>query len=125
MATAAWAAPVMGSFCLRWPRSSSDQACTRAAGVGRVIVAGMPSTTEGAWPQSRRRIAELFAGVPEDETRRILGENALQVYAFDADGLRAVADRVGIAPTDIAETPVAWEQPHKLAYVNGVTSIAR
>ena len=79
---------------------------------------------DGAWPQSRRRIAEMFAGVPEDETRRILGENALKVYAFDAGTLRSVADRVGIAPADIDDTPVEWEQPHKLAYVNGVTSIA-
>jgi predicted TIM-barrel fold metal-dependent hydrolase len=79
---------------------------------------------DGAWPQSRRRIAEMFAGVPEDETRRILGENALKVYAFDRPALRVVADRVGIAPADIDETPVEWEQPHKLAYVNGVTSIA-
>jgi hypothetical protein len=35
-----------------------------------------------------------------------------------------VADRVGIAPADIDERPAQWEQPHKLAYVTGVTSIA-
>jgi predicted TIM-barrel fold metal-dependent hydrolase len=78
---------------------------------------------DGAWPQSRARIAELFAGVPEDETRKILGGNALKVYAFDEAVLRAHADRIGIAPSDIGDTPVSWEQPHKLAYVTGVTTI--
>ena len=29
-----------------------------------------------------------------------------------------------IAPVDIDETPAEWDQPHKLAYVTGVTSIA-
>jgi predicted TIM-barrel fold metal-dependent hydrolase len=79
---------------------------------------------DGAWPQSRRRIAEMFSGVPEAETRRILGENALEVYGFDPVALRAIADRVGIAPGDIGDTPVDWEQPHKLAYVTGITTVA-
>jgi hypothetical protein len=79
---------------------------------------------DGAWPRSRQRIAEMFAGVPEDEARLMLGENALKVYPFDRSTLRSVADRVGIAPKDIGDTPILWEQPHKLAYVTGVTTIA-
>jgi predicted TIM-barrel fold metal-dependent hydrolase len=79
---------------------------------------------DGTWPRSRERISEMFAGVPTDETRRMLGENAARVYGFDEATLRAHAERIGPRPSDIADTPIDWEQPHKLAYVAGVTTMA-
>lgn len=79
---------------------------------------------DGAWPRSRQRISEMFAGVPIPEVRLILGENALKVYPFERALLRRIADRVGISPAAIGDTPAAWEQPHQLAYVTGVTTVA-
>lgn len=79
---------------------------------------------DGTWPQSRRRIAEMFAGVPEAETRRMLGENALSVYGFDPSVVGPVARRIGMVPSDIADAPVYWDQPHRLAWVTGVTTVA-
>jgi predicted TIM-barrel fold metal-dependent hydrolase len=93
-------------------------------GVGNLMWGSDYPHPDGAWPHSRERIAELFAGVPQDEARRILGENALGVYAFDRDRVRTTAERVGPRPSEILDEPVRWEQPHKLAYVAGVTTIA-
>jgi len=38
---------------------------------------------EGTWPHSREAIAAQFAGVPEEETRQIVGETASRLFAFD------------------------------------------
>ena len=40
---------------------------------------------EGTWPNTKKRIHETFADVPEEEVRAMLGETAAQVYGFDAD----------------------------------------
>jgi hypothetical protein len=39
--------------------------------------------------------------MPDDEARRILGENAIDVYRLDRDALVAIADRVGPTPDEI------------------------
>jgi hypothetical protein len=47
-----------------------------------------------------------FAGVPERWTRRMLGENAIDVYGLDAGALSKVAERIsGPTPTDLASPP--------------------
>jgi hypothetical protein len=40
-----------------------------------------------------------FAGVPEDEARKILGENALRAFPVGGEHLHAVADRIGPDPS--------------------------
>jgi len=92
-------------------------------GVGNLMWGSDYPHPDGTWPRSRERMSEMFAGVPEDETRRMLGENALGVYGFDEAKLREVADRVGPRPSEMRTEPVEWEQPHRLAYVAGVTTI--
>jgi len=39
--------------------------------------------SESTFPQSRRILVEILAGVPEDEQARIIGGNAARVYGFD------------------------------------------
>jgi predicted TIM-barrel fold metal-dependent hydrolase len=56
---------------------------------------------EGTWPNTREWIQVAFAGVPEDEARLILGENAIAFYGLDRDHLAAVADRIGPTPGDV------------------------
>jgi hypothetical protein len=56
---------------------------------------------EGTWPNTRLAMRNTFAGIPEPEVRRILGENALSAYHLDGDALRAVADRIGPTPEEI------------------------
>jgi hypothetical protein len=56
---------------------------------------------EGTWPNTLDWLRATFAGVPEDEARLILGENAVRFYGLDRKQLQAVADRVGPRPADI------------------------
>jgi predicted TIM-barrel fold metal-dependent hydrolase len=60
--------------------------------------------------QSTTRLAFAFdfAGVPGDEVRAIIGQNAAAVYGLDPDALASVAARIG-APTldDLKEAP-SW-----------------
>jgi predicted TIM-barrel fold metal-dependent hydrolase len=50
---------------------------------------------EGTWPATAAALRETFHGVPEDELRAMLGENALRVYALDGPAIRAHAARIG------------------------------
>jgi predicted TIM-barrel fold metal-dependent hydrolase len=57
--------------------------------------------SEGAWPNTDVSLRWTFGcGVPSDELRGMLGENAARCYGFDIAALRGVADRIG--PTEAA-----------------------
>jgi predicted TIM-barrel fold metal-dependent hydrolase len=56
---------------------------------------------EGTWPNTREWIQAAFAGVPEDEARLILGENAVRFYDLDRDHLARIAARIGPEPSEV------------------------
>jgi predicted TIM-barrel fold metal-dependent hydrolase len=56
---------------------------------------------EGTWPNTSDWIRDAFYGVPVDEARLILGENAVTCYGLDRSRLRAVADEVGPEPDSV------------------------
>jgi predicted TIM-barrel fold metal-dependent hydrolase len=56
---------------------------------------------EGTWPHTREWLTERFAGVPEDETRRILGLTAARLYRFDLSALAPHVERIGPTVADI------------------------
>ncbi|HEX5587495.1 MAG TPA: amidohydrolase family protein [Acidimicrobiia bacterium] len=56
---------------------------------------------EGTWPNTREWIQAAFAGVPEDEARMILGENAIDFYGLDREHLAAIAARIGPEVSDV------------------------
>jgi hypothetical protein len=56
---------------------------------------------EGTWPNTRDWLRHAFAGVPEEELRLMLGENAIRVLRLDRAALIRVAERVGPSPADI------------------------
>jgi predicted TIM-barrel fold metal-dependent hydrolase len=56
---------------------------------------------EGTWPNTQDWIRHAFAGVPVDEARLILGENAIECYGFDRAALRPIADRIGPRPEEV------------------------
>jgi predicted TIM-barrel fold metal-dependent hydrolase len=56
--------------------------------------ADMPHA-EGTWPNTRRWLAHTFVGVPKDELRKILGENAIRFYNLDRRPLDEAAARIG------------------------------
>lgn len=56
---------------------------------------------EGTWPNTREWIKAAFEGVPEEEARLILGENAMSFYGLDRIALAAIAERVGPTPEEV------------------------
>ncbi|MCU1343949.1 MAG: putative amidohydrolase, partial [Acidimicrobiia bacterium] len=56
---------------------------------------------EGTWPNTWDWLRASFAGVPENEARLILGENAIRCYGLDEKALNALAARIGPNVTDI------------------------
>ena len=64
-------------------------------GVGHLMFGADYPHPEGTWPDTRDWIRVAFAGVPEEELRQILGENAIRAFALDRAPLAAVAARVG------------------------------
>jgi predicted TIM-barrel fold metal-dependent hydrolase len=56
---------------------------------------------EGTWPNTLDWLRVSFAGVPENEVRKILGENAIEIYGLDRARLAEVAARIGPRPADI------------------------
>jgi predicted TIM-barrel fold metal-dependent hydrolase len=62
---------------------------------------------EGTWPNTHDWIRDAFVGVPVDEARLILGENAVDCYGLDRRALAKVAERIGPLPADVlGEHPV-------------------
>jgi predicted TIM-barrel fold metal-dependent hydrolase len=45
--------------------------------------------SESTFPQSRKILAEILAGVPEDEQVKIVGANTARLYGFDLARLSA------------------------------------
>ncbi|MDV7241626.1 MULTISPECIES: amidohydrolase family protein [Rhodococcus] len=66
---------------------------------------------EGTWPNTALAVRNTFHSIPEDETRKILGETAVRVFNFDADKLRKISDRIGPQPADVARPVPASELP--------------
>jgi predicted TIM-barrel fold metal-dependent hydrolase len=56
---------------------------------------------EGTWPNSRDWINDVFQGVPDEELKLMLGENAIRVLGLDRDRLAKIASRIGPTIADI------------------------
>jgi predicted TIM-barrel fold metal-dependent hydrolase len=56
---------------------------------------------EGTWPNTADWLSDAFAGVPDDELRLMLGENAIRVLGLDRARLVPVAERIGPTVADI------------------------
>lgn len=52
-------------------------------GIGGLLWASDYPHSATTWPESKKAIAETFAGVPEDEVRRIVHDNAATLYGFN------------------------------------------
>ena len=61
---------------------------------------------EGCYPYSRENMQFALSDTSEADSRRILGENAADLYGFDLDALRPHAERIGVTP-ELVATPLA------------------
>jgi predicted TIM-barrel fold metal-dependent hydrolase len=56
---------------------------------------------EGTWPNTTDWLRDAFAGVPEDELRLMVGENAIPFFGLDRASLSAIAEKIGPTVDDI------------------------
>jgi predicted TIM-barrel fold metal-dependent hydrolase len=67
---------------------------------------------EGTWPYTDTCLQHAFHGVPENETARILGQNALAFYDFDHAALQDIAARIGPTPEMVIKEPASLPQDY-------------
>jgi predicted TIM-barrel fold metal-dependent hydrolase len=86
------------------PREADAEA-RHQIGIDRFMWGSDYPHDEGTYPYTREHLRARFAGVPEDEMRKILAGNAAKLYDFDLDKLAPLAGKIG--PTvDEVNTPI-------------------
>jgi predicted TIM-barrel fold metal-dependent hydrolase len=70
-------------------------------GVDRLLFGMDYPHPEGTWPNTWDWIRDVFAGVAEDEVRKIMGENAIKIFGLDREYLASVADKIGPKPSEV------------------------
>jgi hypothetical protein len=60
---------------------------------------------EGSWPHTAERLRSDFREVSIEDTRRLLGLNAIECYRLDLPALTEVARRVGPRPSQLHQDP--------------------
>ena len=56
---------------------------------------------EGSWPHTLERLETDFQEIPVEETRLLLGLNAVRCYDLDLDGLTKIAEDIGPTPLEL------------------------
>jgi predicted TIM-barrel fold metal-dependent hydrolase len=89
--------------CYVAPSSPRDYevALRHQIGVDRFIFGRDYPHPEGTWPNTFEWIRHAFGGVPENEARLMLGENAIECYGFDRHKMAELAERIGPKPEDV------------------------
>jgi predicted TIM-barrel fold metal-dependent hydrolase len=67
---------------------------------------------EATWPNTRDWLRLAFEGVPDDEVRLMLGENAIRFFGLDRERLVEIAKRIGPRIEDINHG--TWEVSEEL-----------
>jgi predicted TIM-barrel fold metal-dependent hydrolase len=87
-------------------------------GLGNLLWGNDLPHPEGTFPYTRYWIRERFHDLPDDETRQILGGNAVALYHVDVDALQPLVDKIG--PTE-AEVHGDVEPPRVPAEVRAAS----
>jgi len=85
--------------------SPQDIAGRDIVGVDKILWGNDYPHYEGCYPYSRENMRFAFADVPEHEVRMMLGENAAELYGFDLEALRPIAETMDITP-ELVEVPL-------------------
>jgi predicted TIM-barrel fold metal-dependent hydrolase len=89
----------------------TEVAMRHEIGIERFLFATDYPHPEGTWPDTAEWLRAAFRGVPQDELRMMLGENAVACLGIDPAPLHDAAARIGPRPSDVldATTDVAPE----------------
>jgi predicted TIM-barrel fold metal-dependent hydrolase len=85
--------------------TEQEMAMRYEIGVGNVVWGNDFPHPEGTWPHTRDWLRIKFHGVPENETRQMLGLNAIECYGLDLAPLEAIAEQIGPSPAEIHDQP--------------------
>jgi predicted TIM-barrel fold metal-dependent hydrolase len=89
----------------------AEMALRHEVGVDKIMWGADFPHTEGTFPHSKLSMRLLFAGLPEEEVRKMICDNAVRLYNLDLNALQTIADRIGptveevATPVDAAELP--------------------
>ena len=81
-----------------------DIARRHQVGVGNILWGNDFPHPEGTFPHTREVLRERFHDVDPDETRRMLGANAAELYGVDVAALAPLVERIGPLVTDVHAT---------------------
>jgi predicted TIM-barrel fold metal-dependent hydrolase len=93
-------------FAASFPGKGEVAAAREVLGTDRVMWASDYPHHEGTWPYTREALRWAFEGVPVEDTAKMLGGNAIELYGFDDAALLALAREWGPTFAEIAE-PIA------------------
>jgi predicted TIM-barrel fold metal-dependent hydrolase len=88
-----------------------DTRAAYEAGTSNLMFGSDLPHSEGTTPYTVEAVRYMFSDVPATELEQILGLRAAEVYDFDLELLRAVADRIGPTVEEIAVPLVDAEVP--------------
>jgi predicted TIM-barrel fold metal-dependent hydrolase len=83
-----------GITSMSFPRKCEVE-MRHAVGIDTVTFGRDYPHPEGTWPNTKMWLRDLFVGVPENEVRAILSENAIRALNLDGERLDAIAAEVG------------------------------
>jgi predicted TIM-barrel fold metal-dependent hydrolase len=69
---------------------------------------------EGSWPHTAERLGTDFRDVSIEDTRLLLGLNAVRCYGLDLDELTAIAERIAPRPSDLGQDPELRTTPEEI-----------
>jgi len=72
-------------------------------GIGNILWGNDFPHPEGTWPHTREFLRSAFHDIPGDETARMLGGNAVEVYGFDVGALQPLVDRIGPTADELGQ----------------------
>jgi predicted TIM-barrel fold metal-dependent hydrolase len=81
-------------------------------GVDKIMWGSDYPHVEGTWPHTLTALRVTFRDIPVEDTRRMLGENAMSVFGFDKVALDNIAARIGPTPEDLSQ-PVGELPVHR------------
>lgn len=88
-------------FGLSFPGVEDIEAARRSVGVDRIMWGSDYPHDEGTFPFTTEALRQVFHDWPEADVRKVLAENAADVYDFDLDALAPLAARIGPTVSDV------------------------
>ena len=72
-------------------------------GIGNIMWGNDFPHPEGTWPNTRAWLRDTFWACPVEDARRMLGDNAAEVYGLDVDALAPLVEKIGPTPEDLGQ----------------------